>query len=106
MIYRNSYCTDFLLTFKMYWRKIRDKSTINVNNYTLLDFRLNLLTCGKKAIVLSPNVYSLLVAKIPTTSEGRPDKPSLLLRPTSKEKKFIYLFFYTTYTFMQIILVV
>ena len=78
-------------------------STINVNNHTLFDFRLKLLTCGKKAIVLSPNVYSLLVAKIPTTSEGRPDKPSLLLRPTNKEKNVHLFIFQCKHTYASFI---
>lgn len=48
--------------------------------------KVRLLTCGVNANILSCKEYSLLVLRIPTSLDLRPDKPSFLLRPEKKIK--------------------
>ncbi len=40
-------------------------------------------------MVLSPSVYILLVARIPTTSDGRPVNPNFLLLPRDGKVKIL-----------------
>lgn len=46
------------------------------------------LTCGVNANILSCKEYSLLVLRIPTSLDLRPDNPSFLLRPKIEQKIF------------------
>lgn len=48
------------------------------------------LTCGVNANILSCKEYSLLVLRIPTSLDLRPDKPSFLLRPEKKKRYKIF----------------
>ena len=50
---------------------------------------ISILTCGVKANILSFKEYNLLVLKIPTSLDLRPDNPNFLFRP--KNKHFIKL---------------
>lgn len=44
---------------------------------------LRIPTCGVNANILSFREYNLLVLKIPTSLDLRPDKPNFLFRPTN-----------------------
>lgn len=50
---------------------------------------ISILTCGVNANILSFKEYNLLVLKIPTSLDLRPDNPNFLFRPKNKHFKFV-----------------
>lgn len=48
-----------------------------------------ILTCGVNANILSFKEYNLLVLRIPTSLDLRPDNPNFLFRPKNKHFKLI-----------------
>lgn len=54
-------------------------------------------TCGVNANILSCREYNLLVLKIPTSLDLRPDSPNFLFRPESISCSFNILYYFVLY---------